>query len=204
MPTRPEQAYCRAPLARYFNGLENTSWIPNRNTGLGYISGLPDAFVSLCGRFIAVECKASMGSLFLGDPDNEANTSGWHYHQRQWWEKVAIKSNISYWIAVWIYPEKDPKRVNRVNHALFFLVPPEAWLAVEAKLGGRKTLGFNSDTEREHAYKNVTAESEFANYRLDYINGGWIIPDTHPFWRLDGSLTGTTSTRNEEVAGPVD
>jgi len=148
---------------------------------------MPDAAVDV---LIAIECKADMGSLYLGNPGDENATDGWHFHQRQWWREIAVASQLPYFIAAWVYSERKPSRVYQKN-ARLFLVPPEAWLATEAKLNGRKTLSLNADLEHERAYKDITAESEFASFALVFDQGQWQIPANHPFWQT------TLSTRRE-------
>jgi hypothetical protein len=179
-----EQTYCRGPLAKMFNRMPQTVWIPNRNDPAAtYERGRPDAFVCREGRYLAVECKAGVGSVFLGDPADENRTDGWHFHQRRWWQLVAQPSGMAYWIALWLYPARQlPSRVFHKD-ARLFLVPPEVWLDTEAKLNGRKTLALNADLEREHAYKGITAESQFASYALVFEQGHWHIPDPHLFWQ---------------------
>jgi hypothetical protein len=182
--TTLEQTYCRGPVARMFNAMPNCRWLPNANNGDGtYISGRPDGEVRLLGgQAVDVECKAGLGSIFMGDPADPDNTSGWHYHQRHWWQQISIYTQTPAWIALWLYPERNPTRIYQKN-ARLFLVPPETWLATEAKLGGRKTLSLNASLEREHAYKTITAESEFAPFALVFEQGQWHIPASHPFWK---------------------
>ena len=74
-----EQKYCRAPLARSFNAVSETRWIPNTNASFSakfgneqafsadYESGRPDAFVWQRGRVICVECKAAFERFYLAD-----------------------------------------------------------------------------------------------------------------------------------------
>ncbi len=187
-----EQTYCRGPLARWFNQDPGHPWIPNRNFSglnrLGYESGRPDGFVCWAGRFLAVECKAAFGSVYLGDPEDPRSTEGWHYHQRNWWRHVARPSGMSYWICAWVYPERSPARVlNR--QASCYLVTPEMWMAAEAKLGrGRKTLAASPDTERVHRFKSITAATEWRGNELHYEHGTWAIPPQHPFWKSISEL----------------
>ena len=178
-----ENTYCRPVVAKMFNTLPSCRWLPNTNNGDGtYISGRPDGEARMLGgRAIDIECKAGLGSIFMGDPADPDNTCGWHYHQRNWHEYVAVCTQTPYWIALWLYPERRPTRVYQKN-ARLFLAPPAAWLAVEAKLNGRKTLALNADLEREHAYKAITADSEFAPYALIF-DPFWRIPLEHPFWQ---------------------
>jgi hypothetical protein len=136
---------------------------------------------------VAVECKADKGGLYLGDPADPDSTSGWHHHQRGWWNEIAVPVNLPYFIAAWLYSERNPTRIYHKN-ARLFLVPPKAWLATEARLNGRMTLALNADLEREHAYKAITAEGEFAQYSLVLGTGGWQIPASHLFWRSCQSL----------------
>ena len=182
--TNTENRYCRPVIAQLFNALPHCRWLPNTNAGDGtYISGRPDGEVRMLGgQAIDVECKAGFGSVFMGDPSDPDNTSGWHYHQRQWWQYVSVYTQTPAWIALWLYPERNPARVYQKN-AHLFLVPPEAWLATEAKLGGRKTMALNANLERERAYKSITAESEFAPYALVFEEGQWQIPARHLFWQ---------------------
>ncbi len=180
-----EQRYCRGPLARWFNQDPRHPWIPNRNCSIRssarYVSGVPDGFVCWEGHFVAIECKAGFGSVYLGDPENEKSTEGWHYHQRNWWEHVALPSRMSYWICAWIYPERKPTRVeNKQAHC--YLVTPELWMATEQKLHPeRKTLNATADIERVTRFKQVTAATEWKGHALQYERGAWAIPPGHPF-----------------------
>jgi hypothetical protein len=179
-----ENRYCRPVIAHLFNALSRCRWLPNANNGDGaYISGRPDGEVRMLGgQAIDVECKAGLGSIFLGDPADPDNTTGWHLHQRRWWEHISVYTRTPAWIALWLYPERKPVRVYQKN-ARLFLIPPEAWLAAEAKLNGRKTLALNADLEREYAYKSITAESEFGEYALVFEQRRWQIPARHLFWQ---------------------
>ena len=182
-----ENQYCRGPIARLFNQLPHAGWHPNQNDGKGYISGRPDGFVCLDGRFIAVECKAGLGKLYLGNPANPDDTEGWHRHQRDWYTLQAVPQHMPYWIAAWVYSkrEDDLQPRERLFHqkARLFLIPPSAWLAAESRLDGRMTLALNAELEREHAYKAITAESEFGEYALMFEKGQWQIPVSHLFWQ---------------------
>jgi hypothetical protein len=174
---------CRSKMAKMFNQ-PGTQWIPNLNTGFGYISGRPDAEVRY-GRncHVDIECKGDEGSLFLGDPGNEDSTVGWHFHQRQWWSNLDKPVDAPYFVAVLVTADRNNPRVD-YKEARMFLVPPEAWLALEQKLAGRKTVALNPGLERVHANKAITLESEWGLYRLDYENGQYRIPETHPLYQI--------------------
>ncbi len=197
-----EQNYCRGPLARWFNQDPSHPWLPNRNWSVGdkahYVSGVPDGFVCWQGRFLAIECKAAFGSLYLGDPDDPDSTEGWHYHQRSWWRQVAVPSGMTYWIAAWLYPERRPARVYN-QKARCYLVRPELWIETEQKLHPeRKTLSANPDIERIIRFKHITAATEWSGHELYYVNKAWAIPPEHDFWKSI-TPTGEKWTPNDET-----
>jgi len=182
---------CRSKLAKMFNRLPDSGLLPNTNNGRGYISGRPDDEIVLSGgRILFIEAKGDSGSAYLGDPNQPTQTeckklgksydaTGWHTHQRNWWKDFAKPLKSDYYIALLVSPERDATRID-YKEAGMFLVPPEAWLALEEKLAGRKTVALNPSLERILANKTVTLESEWGLYRLDYENGQYRIPEYHP------------------------
>lgn len=179
-----ENTHCRPQVARLFNRLPHTAWLPNTNNGLGYESGRPDAFVAHRGRLLCVECKADFGSFFLGEPDDPNVKVGWTGAQRNWYAKVARPTETPYYLALWVYSEREPVRKYQHKAALY-LAPPEAWLELEiASLScpaPARTVALNSDLERIHARKHITAEAYFSRYALRWIETvGWTIPEEHP------------------------
>lgn len=173
---------CRSRMAQMFN--LTAQWIPNINTGVGYISGRPDAEVRY-GRnsHVDIECKGDSGSLFLGEPDNPDSTKGWHFHQRQWWERMDKWIEAPYFIAVLVAADRQASRIDYAKSGMF-LVPPEAWLELEAKVFPRKTVALSPELERIQAHKLVTIESEWPQYRLTYSGGQYHIPTIHPIVRI--------------------
>lgn len=175
---------CRKHLAKMFN-TDKTQWVPNINTGTGYISGRPDAEVRYPpNHHIDVECKGFRGSAFLGDPNSPDLTAGWHHHQRSWWEKMDKPFDSPYFVALLVVSERDPETRVSFEKAGMFLVPPEAWLALEQKLAGRKTVALNPDLERIHANRDTTLESEWPQYRLVYDKQAFHIPESHPLYSI--------------------
>jgi hypothetical protein len=182
-----ENTYCRPPIARFFNSIPGCGWSPATNEGNGkYISGFPDGIACVFGVEVAVECKGpksrdNMAACFMGDPTVPDITIGWHYHQRQWWHDFA-QSRMTYWIALWLYSERNPARVYQ-HKAGMWLAPPEIWLTAENLLAGRKTLCYDASVEAEIAFKDRTARSLFQGFELEFRPpGSWAIPCEHPFW----------------------
>jgi len=186
---KAEQHYCRGPLARMFNCLPNTRWISNPNLTFTngrinptqYESGRPDAFVISQGRIVCVECKADFGSVFLGDPSDPTNRTGWHYSQRNWYEYCAQGTSTPYYIGLWVYPVCSPKRI-KLALAKLFLVPAPVWLDLEDK-AKTKRLPLDNDVRgaRKHS---LTICHAFDSYRLRYFDGGWELPKTHPLVKI--------------------
>jgi hypothetical protein len=184
---------CRKKLAKIFNHVPISEWVYNSNTGRGYISGRPDAEVRLSrARIMDIECKGSHPrgtqpgwntSIYLGDPDDKDATAGWHYHQRRWYEDK-IPFQAPYFIGVLC--SGDPNYSDRFDFALagMFLVPPEAWLALEAAVFPRKTVSLSPQLERVHEHKSITLESAWAEYRLPYVGQKYIVPEHHPVYKI--------------------
>ncbi len=180
-----EQNWGRPHTAKMFNGMPGTCWVHNANAGSRYEKGRPDAFVFTAGRIVCVECKGGMGSLYLGNPDDAEATTGWTMHQRNWWRKVAAATNAPYWIAAWVYSERQPTGRVMQAKASLFLVSPEAWIELEAKVGplGRKTVALTPELEiSDHQFKAFALSEQWARYALVYNEGGWHIPPEHPYW----------------------
>lgn len=183
---------CRKKLAELFNRPPQSGLMANQNNGRFYISGRPDDEIVLRdSRILFVEAKGFSGAAFLGDPSQPAQTVckslgrqykavGWHTHQRNWWREFCLPLKGRYLIALLVDDTREKGRIQYKDASLF-LVPPEAWLALEAKLGGRMTCALNADLEAEHAYKGITLDVEFAAFRLDYTDGAFVIPPSHPF-----------------------
>jgi hypothetical protein len=132
---------------------------------------------------VLVEAKAFFGAAYLGDPNNAADKRGWSAAQRNWYNKVAAPTHALYYIALWLYPAREkPARVMQQDASLF-LIPPPAYMEVENRLNGRRTLALTADLEREHAYKTITADKEFAPYRLEFRGGLFHIPEHHHIYR---------------------
>lgn len=187
---------CRKKLAELFNALPRTGWLPNSNNGDGrYISGRPDAELWICGgAVVPIECKGSDGSLYLGDPlqptqsecerlGRKYDASGWHTHQRLWHTRFSQPLGFPYFIAALVGAERDYRRFD-FSAAGLFLVPPEAWLELEAQVFPRKTVALNPELERIHAHKSITLESAWAQFRLEYSGGAYSIPTQHPIYSL--------------------
>ena len=182
-----EQKWGRPHTAEMFNKMPDTRWVHNANAGHpnSYEKGRPDAFVFTSSRIVCVECKGGLGSLYLGNPDDEKDTAGWTMHQRNWWRHVALPTRAPYWIAAWVYGERKPAgRVMQAKSSLF-LVPPESWLALEAEVTplGRKTVALTPDLETsDHQFKPFALSEQWTKYALVYDQGGWHIPPEHPYW----------------------
>ncbi len=187
---------CRKKLAALFNDSSRTGWLPNSNAGDGrYISGRPDAEVWVCGgTVVAIECKGDDASLFLGDPlqltqselerqGQKYKAAGWHTHQRLWYEKFSKPLGFPYFIAALIAGERSYSRFN-YSKAGLFLVPPEAWLELEAAVFPRKTVALNPELERIHEHKAITLDSVWSQYRLEYSGDSYSIPQHHPIYNL--------------------
>lgn len=186
-----EQEYARAPMAAMFDRMPGARWITNPNirfakkavkSGGFYESGRPDAFVCWNGRFIATEAKADCGSLYLGNPNDEDATDGFHYHQRKWREDVANPSGMAYWLAVWIHTRFHPKGRIYHKHARMYLVPAELWLSLEEKA---RKINMKTVPLAAKAGK-LSVSVEWKGYELEYVNSvvGYQIPVTHPIWGL--------------------
>lgn len=171
-----------------FNGMPDTKWVHNTNVGtsLGYESGRPDAFVFSRGNVACVECKGGMGSLYLGNPEDEKDGSGWTWAQRNWYQKVALTTQTPYWIAAWVCGERKPERVYQEKSALF-LVSPVAWMKLEAEIReseawkGVRKVALTPELEHTGIRKDITLDLKWAKYRLHY-DKGWHIPTNHPYW----------------------
>lgn len=212
--THYENTYCRPEAAKTFNRLGAWDSNPNlmfrnrRNGGTGndieirtdnawYEGGRPDGFAAvqlvpdLPAFSIAVECKAFAGSLYLGDPNDETATSGWHYRQRVWYEHKAKPVNRLYYIYLWLYPEREPSRI-RQDKAYVYLAPAQAWLDYEALLGGRKSIALLPSLEREIAYRDRCVIDVFKAHQLTYVPGHngephhFQIPPEHHLYRCSG------------------
>lgn len=165
-----ETSHGRPQVARLFNQLPHVSWLDNENSGNGhYESGRPDAFVDLAGALAYVEVKGRAYSIYLGNPLNPDDKDGWKVNQRNWYTQVCNKTGTPYWLAVWSYPELEPKRVYQ-EHAWLFLVRPDDWLRAEAHIFPKRTI-------RLETLKKVWARLE-----LEWEHGIWNIPYQHPFW----------------------
>lgn len=164
-----ENTYCRKPAAKILNASGLITWIYNSNPGNGtYISGRPDGealchgknFENGVPRMVFVECKADEGKLYLGNPDDPSDTSGFHHHQRSWWRQVAEKANASFCILTWIYPEREPPMYLQKN-ALLYLVEPKTWLALEESI---------KDRHNHKTAKLDEVEAHFAPCRVKWVD----------------------------------
>ena len=187
---------CRRVIARLFNEQPTSIWLPNKNDGLGYVSGRPDGEARLPGgRFVDIECKGDSGSLYLGDPEQPLaaecrklgrnyDASGWHANQRNFWQRMCEPFHSPYYIAALVAASRDRDERFDYEAAGLFLVPPQAWLGLEAKVSPRKTVALSPTLERIIANRSITLESEWQVYRLAYEGGRYRIPVTHPIYSL--------------------
>jgi hypothetical protein len=202
-----ENQYCRAPLARMVNKIPGWCWVYNANATFArttgqtqYQSGRPDSFVfaNLIEGFpavvICIECKAFFGSAYLGNPNNPEDREGWSLAQRSWWQQVAVPTHSLYYIALWLYPERvRPPRISQEKASLF-LIPPESYLATEMKLGGRRKIAANESLERQRAFRLITADTEFKDFKLEYGGGLFHIPPTHHIYKsIEGAICNVRS-----------
>ncbi len=119
-------------------------------------------------QLYAIECKAFFGSVYLGNPDDPDDHTGWHASQRNWYQTVAIPEGIDYRIALWVYSSRNPKPPIQQTQARLFLVPPPAWLALEAK--GERTVSLTANLERIHAKKHLNIVDWFGTYEVTLKN----------------------------------
>lgn len=165
-----EATKCRAPLAAELNKLG--VWLPFPN--VSYLikadayRGRPDGeYRTRDGRIIDVEFKAHAGSVYLGNPQDPADTSGWHAAQRSWWRHVSReRSCVPYLLAIWTYPEAGASRFDSKKQR-FFLPTPEEYLAVEQKVlevdTGRRTIAVAAGSDRILKHRHLSMESELAH-----------------------------------------
>lgn len=184
-----ETKWGRPQMSRSINRIPHAIVIPNKNTGKGYISGLPDGFAFVRGddgvcRTICIENKGDMGSVFLGDVTNHDLTEGWHWHQREWWRKVALGLGLPYYISLWVYGQrKVPSRIN-MKLAHMYLMRPYRWLFIEriARTFDSKTVALNAELSTKKM-RSVTIDRLAANTELLWSDNVWTIPPAHSFWR---------------------
>jgi len=162
-----ESKYCRGPLAYAFNACPFTVWVPNRNVafannkegvkGQMLESGLPDSFVFSQGRAVHVECKAGIGSIYMG-ADRRV---GWRANQRDWYRENSVPTMTPYLLGIWIY--KGARLPDRVKHddAYMYLVPGDVFMATEIVL---KAQGSDLMLYTE-------CETLWGKYRVKYLSG---------------------------------
>lgn len=191
---------CRKKLGPLFNRPPASVVIPNINHGAGYISGRADLEIFLQGgRLLCLEAKGFAGSAYLGDPlqptqselkklGKQYDATGWHTHQRHWWRTTCLPLQVPYWLAWLVGDERAFERFS-FERASLFIVQPADILSLEAKLGGRKTVALTAELEREHAYKGITLDREWAHLRLPYHKGAFVLPETHPLHPIVQPIT---------------
>jgi hypothetical protein len=168
-----EADWCRGPMANELNKIG--IWLPFPNVsymlGAAASGGRPDGeYRSLDGRVIDVEFKAASGSVFLGDPSDEANTEGFHLSQRRWHEKVSTRSKVPYAIVLYAYAGDKEKRRN-LKEGSFYVVAPADWYAMEEinqqvnpdKI--KRTVAVARGGDRLLAYRHISIEEYWSQYR---------------------------------------
>mgnify|MGYP006957767038 CR=1 FL=1 len=183
--TERESKYARGAFAMLVNHLPGMYWHPNTNWGNGfYTSGLPDGEIRLCGgHIICAEFKAAkadnLAALYLGNPCDPVDSAGWTVKQRTYWRKYLEPYRIPLFLVAWVYAESHiPERTNiLVEKSNLFVVPPEAWLALEEKAAGQTmTVGLTPATAR---FKEFGLLDEWAAFRLDVVDSCYIVPASH-------------------------
>lgn len=176
-----ENDHARPYIAKMFNQMENTIWIPNRNIDFAmlnkrgkaksntYVSGCPDAFVCSDGLFIAIECKAFA---------RNAKMNMWSEAQENWWRRVALRSHMSYFIALWMYPEEvsDDTRIYQ-EKAYLFMLTPDAFIAQRdlAMAKCRVSCALLPEIATK-SYKDISLLPRLEEYRCSFEGGVWKLP----------------------------
>lgn len=168
-----EATKCRGPLAAELNKLG--VWLPFPNVsylmGTDAYKGRPDGeYRSPQGKVIDVEFKATIGSLFFGNPDDPASTEGFHGSQRSWHTAVSQRSRVPYVIALFAYESRTDRRM-KAQRSWFYVVEPTDWYALEEKVKAvdlakiKRTISVAAGAERLLAYRHLSLEECWAHLR---------------------------------------
>ena len=169
-----EATKCRGPMAAELNKIG--VWLPFPN--VSYLlstdayRGRPDGeYRSPDGRVIDVEFKASVGSVFLGNPDDPASTEGFHLSQRNWHTAVSQRSNVPYVIVLFAYEDKTDTRMKN-QKSWFYVAEPKDWYALEEQIKSvdsnkiKRTVAIASQSDRLLAYRHISLEDYWASRRF--------------------------------------
>lgn len=169
-----EAVKCRAPMAAALNKIG--VWLPFPNVsymlGTDAYRGRPDGeYRSPEGRVIDVEFKAAVGSLFLGDEEDDNNTQGFHKSQREWHRHISARSRVPYALVVYAYPDRTDKRM-KADKAAFYVVDPLMWQELERLIyavdpgKNKKTVAIAQGGDRLLAYRHISLETQWATCRF--------------------------------------
>ena len=150
-------------------------WLPFPNVsylmGTDAYRGRPDGeYRSPEGRVIDVEFKATIGSLFLGNPDDPASTEGFHGSQRNWHTAVSQRSRVPYAIVLFAYESRTDVRM-KARRSWFYVVEPADWYALEEKVKAvnpqkiKRTIAVASGAERLLDYRHLSLEDCWSSFR---------------------------------------
>lgn len=189
-----ENSHCR-PMTKRMADYHGWSWITNPNmtyrkggSGIFYESGRPDAFINAYVH-LDIECKYACRSLYFGNPDNEEDTSGWHFHQRKWYENMSTFAQ--YWIVLMMDDERNPRKALIKNSAFWMLTASE-WIIYERLVfdaSGLRSVGMTREIERRSSLKDLNVVDYLSRYKLINDSGTrLIIPDSHIFWALNPAI----------------